>query len=139
MLNWNSNLSKFAKFANDAVLTLEQHYKIEKKCTTNVLKPCLQMAIVSSLKITKKTNTDNQIQLSHWLGKKSLGPHTTLFCWTLTTIHITFHHFYWSFQIFTNLPNPITHLTVTSLKSSQVKTTQEKKHLDHQIQQFHWP
>ncbi len=68
---------KFEQICKWCGLTLEQLYKIGKKCTTNVLEPCLQMAIVSSsLKITKKTNSDNQIKQSHWLGKKCSGPHT---------------------------------------------------------------
>jgi hypothetical protein len=48
---------------------------------------------------------------------------------------VIFYHFHWYFKVLTNLPNPITHLTISSFKITKkiIETTKSNNIIDHNI------
>jgi hypothetical protein len=56
------------------IACIRKTQKKKKKHTSNAEEPCLQIALtngtLTSLKITKKTNSNCQIQQTHWPEKK---------------------------------------------------------------------
>ncbi len=86
-----------------------QGEKSTTKCTSDLKNA------VSSHKITRKqiqtTKSSNCIGL-----KKNLQAYTQPYSAEHWKLLVSFYHFHWSSRIPTNLPNPITHLIVTSLE-----------------------
>jgi hypothetical protein len=114
--------------------------KVQKYCakTLSVDSYCAHWT-VSSHKIIKKTNSDHQIQQSHWHEKK-------IFKLTQTPIFLNIENnglflldFHWSFKILTDLAKLIIHLTITSLKiiEKKIQTTKSNNFVAHNIFSLH--
>jgi len=115
---------------------------MKTKCKSNVLELYLYLIgltnwVVSLLKLIIKTNSDHQIQQSHWREKKNLQAYTQPYSaaarWKYRSLSINSIGLLKSLETYRSLLGA--HLTVSSLQ------TTEKKYSDHKIQQlkkFQW-
>jgi hypothetical protein len=94
---------------------------------------------VSSHKIIRKTNSDHQIQQSHWHEKKNLQVTQTPILLNVENNGLFLLDFHWSFKIFTYLTKPVIHLTITSFKiiGKKIQTTKSNNFIAHNIFSSH--